>query len=196
MKNLTIFQLQAEIGEIIDEIIDAEIAGDTDAVEALLAKLDTLYESRSIKHEGYVHVIKNSLNTAKGCKAEADFFAKRATALNNLAQTIEGHAQRRSDVQHDEKSVTAGKFRIARQKNSQPTVNVLIDAENLPTDYQNVTIEADKTSLRTSDRQAVRRLTAWIWNTANTSESEPSNLSTTRAYLRGYAHNLKRKVAA
>ena len=147
MKNLTIFQLQAEIGEIIDDIIDAEIAGDTDAVEALLAKLDTLYESRSIKHEGYVHVIKNSLNTAKGCKAEADFFAKRATALNNLAKrlkdTLKGDL-----IEHDEKSVTAGKFRIARQKNSQPTVNVLIDAENLPTDYQNVTIEADKAALK------------------------------------------------
>ena len=147
MKNLTIFQLQAEIGEIIDDIIDAELAGDTDAVEALLAKLDTLYESRSIKHEGYVHVIKNSLNTAKGCKAEADFFAKRATALNNLAKRLKD-TLKEDLIHHDEESAKAGKYRIARQKNSQPTVNVHIPDEDLPSEYQNVTVEADKPALR------------------------------------------------
>ena len=147
MKNLTIFQLQAEIGEIIDEIIDAEIAGDTDAVDALLAKLDTLYASRSIKHEGYVHVIKNALNTAKGCKAEADFFAKRATALNNLAKRLKD-TLKDDLVHHGEESVKAGKYRITRQKNSQPTVNVRIPDEDLPSEYQSVTIEADKTALK------------------------------------------------
>ena len=149
MKNLTIFQLQAEIGEIIDDIVDAEIAGDTDAVDALLAKLDTLYESRSIKHEGYVHVIKNSLNTAKGCKAEADFFAKRATALNNLAKRLKGNLL--DDlVHHGEVSVKAGKYKISRQKNSQPSVYVRIPDADLPPEYQSVTIEADKKALRTA----------------------------------------------
>ena len=147
MRNLTIFQLRAEIGEIIDDIIDAEIAGDTDEVDALHAELDKLYDARTTKHEGYVHVIKNALNTAKGCKAEADFFDKRATALNNLAKRLKD-TLKDDLIAHDEKSVTAGKFRIARQKNSQPTVNVFIDAEDLPADYQNVTIEADKTALK------------------------------------------------
>ena len=147
MKNLTIFQLQAEIGEIIDDIVDAEIAGDTEAVDALHAKLDTLYKSRSIKHEGYVHVIKNAINTAKGCKAEADFFAKRATALNNLAKRLKRNLL--DDlVHHGEASVKAGKYRISRQKNSQPTVTIRIPDEDLPAVYQNVTIEADKTALK------------------------------------------------
>ena len=147
MRNLTIFQLQAEIGEIIDDIVDAEIAGDTDAVDALIAKLDQLYDARTTKYEGYVHVIKNALNTAKGCKAEADFFAKRATALNNLAKRLKNNLH--DDlVHHDEESVKAGKYRIARQKNSQPTVNVRIPDADLPAAYQKVTVEADKTALK------------------------------------------------
>ena len=147
MKHLTIFDLRAEIEQIIDEIVDAEIAGDTDEVDALHAELDKLYDARSTKHEGYVHVIKNSLNAAKGCKAEADFFAKRATALNNLAKRLKD-TLKDDLIEHDEKSVTAGKFRIARQKNSQPTVNVRIPTEELPSDYQHVTIEADKAALK------------------------------------------------
>ena len=149
MKNLTIFQLQAEIGQIIDDIVDAEIAGDTEAVEALLGELDQLYDARSTKLEGYVHVIKNSINTAKGCKSEAEFFDKRATALNNLAKRLK---ERLHDdlVHHDEESATAGKYRIARQKNSVPTVNVSIPDEDLPPEYQSVKVEADKKALRTA----------------------------------------------
>ena len=147
MKHLTIFELQAEIEQIIDDIIDAELAGDKDAVDALHAELDKLYDARTTKHEGYVHVIKNSLNTAKGCKAEADFFAKRATALNNLAKRLKD-TLKEDLIHHDEESVKAEKYRIARQKNSQPTVNIHIPDEDLPAEYQNVTVEADKPALR------------------------------------------------
>lgn len=147
MRHSNIFEIRGEIEQIIDEIVDAEIAGDTDEVDALYAELDELYDARDKKHEGYVHVIKNSLNVAKGCKAEADFFAKRATALNNLAKRLKDTLL--ADlVAYGEKSSVAGKFKIARQKNSQPTVNVSIPAEDLPTEYQNVTIEPDKTALK------------------------------------------------
>ena len=147
MKNLTIFELTAEIEQIIDEIVDAEIAGDKDELDALHAELDKLYDARTTKHEGYVHVIKNTLHAAQGCKAEADFFAKRATALNNLAKRLKD-TLKDDLIEHDEKSTTAGKYRIARQKNSQPTVHVRIPDEDLPAEYQNVTIEADKPALR------------------------------------------------
>ena len=50
VKHLTIFDLRAEIEQILDEIVDAEIAGNTDAVEALHAELDKLYDARSKKH--------------------------------------------------------------------------------------------------------------------------------------------------
>ena len=147
MRHLNIFELRAEIEQIIDEIVDAELAGDTSEVDALYAELDQLYDARSAKHEGYVHVIKNTLNAAQGCKAEADFFSKRANALINLAKRLKDtlHDDLR---EHGEESVTAGKFKIARQKNSQPTVNVRVPVTDLPTEYQNVTIEADKTALK------------------------------------------------
>ena len=114
MNHLNIFELRAEIGRIVDDIVDAELAGDTDKVNALYAELDQLYDARSTKREGYVHIIKNALNTAKGCKSEADFFDKRATALNNLAKRLK-ETLHDDLVHHDEESVTAGKYKIARQ---------------------------------------------------------------------------------
>ena len=50
--------------------------------------------------------------------------------------------------QHGEKSTTAGTFKIARQKNSQPSVILNIEADALPTEYQRITIEANKEALK------------------------------------------------
>ena len=142
----TLFELSSEVKHIIGDIVDAEIAGDTDAVDALVAKLDTAYDAREAKHESYVHVIKNALTAAKGNKAEADDFSARARALNNLAKRLKKRLV--EDLQASgESEVNAGKFRIARQRN-QPSVVLSVDAEDLPAEYQKVEIKADKDALR------------------------------------------------
>ena len=143
----TLFELSDEIKEIIGDIIDAEIAGDKDEVQALLEELDGLHEARESKHEGYVHVIKNSLITGEACKTEAKAFDVRGSALLNLAKRLKERLL--FDLQqHGEETVPAGIFKIARQSNSQPSLILDIEAEDLPSDYQKLTIEVDTDALK------------------------------------------------
>ena len=147
MKHLTLFDLTEAIGDIVDDLVDALIVGDTEAVESLFDELDSLYERRSEKHEGYVHVIKNAEAAADACYKEANAFYARNKALKGLASRLKDTLM--ADLhQHGERRTTAGKFSIARQKNSQPSVILNISAEALPTEFQRLTIEADKTALK------------------------------------------------
>ena len=143
MKHLTLFQLRDEIAELVDEIVDAEIAGDTELVNALLAELANLYEAREAKHEGYVHVIKNAEAAADACYKEANAFYTRNKALKGLATRLKDILMYELKAD-DARSITAGTFKVARQRNSQPSVIMNIEAEALPTEFQRITIEADK----------------------------------------------------
>ena len=148
MKHLTLFQLTDVITDIVDDIVDAIITGDTEvSVESLIDELDSLYERRSEKHEGYIHVIKNAEAAAKACYKEANAFYARNKALKGLATRLKDTLM--ADLQqHGENSTTAGTFKIARQKNSQPSVILNIETEALPTEFQRITIEADKDALK------------------------------------------------
>lgn len=146
MKHLTLFELTDAITDIVDDLVDALIAGDTEEVDSLLDELDSLYERRSEKHEGYIHVIKNADSVAKACKEQANAFYARAKALENLSRRLKDTLL--ADLeQHGETRTDAGNFKIARQ-NGQPRVVVHVEASELPQDYQRVTIEADKTALK------------------------------------------------
>ena len=147
MKHLTLFELTADIEERIDDIVDALIAGDTELVDDLMETLANLYEARDAKHEGYVHVIKNAEAAAEACYQEANAFYARNKALKGLATRLKDTLL--ADLeQHGEKRTTAGTFQIARQKNSQPSVILNIEADALPTEYQRRTIEANKEALK------------------------------------------------
>ena len=143
----TLFDITHEIKAVLRDIEDADIAGDADEVEALHAELEALYDTRDSKHEGYVHVIKNSVASAEGHQAVSDEFGARARALTNLAKRLK---ERLLDdmEQHDESVVNAGIFKIARQRNSQPSLVLSIEAEELPSEYQKVTVEADNPVLK------------------------------------------------
>lgn len=124
------------IEAIIKDLIDAQIAGDADEIQALMEKLDTLYSQRTEKHEGYIHVIRNA-------QAEAQALRARATALTNLAKQLKGTLLD-DMIQHGEKGTNAGKFRLSR-RNGPPRVVLHIDAVELPEKYWRIT--ADKTAL-------------------------------------------------
>ena len=146
MKHLTLFELTDTITALVDDIVDAHLAGDEEELNALYDELESLYGARSEKHEGYVHVIKNAEATAKACRAEAAMFAARGKALENLAKRLKDTLL--ADLhQHGETQTTAGKFKLARQ-GGQPRVVIHVEAAALPQDYQRVTIEADKTALK------------------------------------------------
>ena len=94
-----------------------------------------------------MYLIKNSLASAENHKGTAKAFDARAKAHVNLAKTLKERLL--FDMQaNGEESVPAGEFRIKRQRNSQASVVLDIDAEDLPEDYQKVTVEADKDALK------------------------------------------------
>ena len=146
MSRLTLFELTDTIMTIIDDIVEADLAGDTEELDSLYDELDTHYIARSEKHEGYVHVIKNAEAAVDACKAEAASFTARAKALEALSRQLKENL--RIDLEeHGEKTATAGKFKITRQNGTQRVV-LSIEPSELPTDYQRVTIEANKTELK------------------------------------------------
>ena len=148
MSSLTLFEITDEIVYLIDEIVEAEIDGDAELLTTLYNELDSLYIERTAKHEGYVHVIKNSEATAQACKAEAARFTARAKALESLTHQLKENL--RIDLhENGEKSVKAGEYKISRQNGTQRVV-LTIEPSELPTDYQRVTIEANKTELKTA----------------------------------------------
>ena len=143
----TLFGLTDEIKAIVADIVEADIAGDEDEVQALIEELDTLYDAKESKRQGYVHVIKNSLASAENHKGVAEDFEARAKAHTNLAKKLKNRLL--FDMQeNDEQAAPAGDFKIARQRNSQPSVVLSIQAEDLPAEFQKVTVDADKDALK------------------------------------------------
>ena len=129
MNTFTPFEITDTLEVIRRDIIDAQIAGDEDKIQALMEKLDTLYSERSEKHEGYIHVIRNAEMEAK--------------ALNTLAKLLRGTLLD-DMIQHGEKQNNVGKFRLSRRNGARVVLH--IDADDLPEAYRHIT--ADKNALR------------------------------------------------
>ena len=123
------FEITDTLEVIRRDIIDAQIAGDDDEIQALMEKLDALYSERSEKHEDYIHVIKNAEMEAK--------------ALNTLAKLLRGTLLD-DMIQHGEKQNNVGKFRLSRRNGARVVLH--IDAGELPEAYRRIT--ADTTALK------------------------------------------------
>ena len=149
----SIFDISREIKNITADIIDAEMNGDTEEVDALFEALEDMHASRSDKHVSYIHVIKNAEHAAAGSRAQAEEHRKKAVARENLSKrlkkTLVGDLQHHGDT-----SITAGDFKLARQ--SRESVKLHIEAEDLPAEYQRVTIDADKTTLKRDLKNKVK----------------------------------------
>ena len=129
MNTFTPFEITDTLEVIRRDIIDAQIAGDEDEIQALMGKLDALYSERSEKHEDYIHVIRNAEMEAK--------------ALNTLAKLLRGTLLD-DMIQHGEKRNNVGKFQLSRRNGARVVLH--IDADDLPEAYRRIT--ADKNALR------------------------------------------------
>ena len=129
MNTFTPFEITDTLEVIRRDIIDAQIAGDEDEIQALMEKLDALYSERSEKHEDYIHVIRNAEMEAK--------------ALNTLAKLLRGTLLD-DMIQHEEKQNNVGKFRLSRRNGARVVLH--IDAGDLPEAYRRIT--ADRNALR------------------------------------------------
>ena len=129
MNTFTPFEITDTLEVIRRDIIDAQIAGDEDKIQALMEKLDALYSERSEKHEDYIHVIRNAEMEAK--------------ALNTLAKLLRGTLLD-DMIQHGEKQNNVGTFRLSRRNGARVVLH--IDAGDLPEAYRRIT--ADRNALR------------------------------------------------
>ena len=122
-----------------------EAQAEVDAVEETLTELSS---SVTQKLENYGKFIKNLEVLKKGKEEQIRQFTAQK---NSIARTIEWLKERLLNYlnQHGLEKVEANTFRIAKRFNA-PSVVIEIPLEDLPKDFQRITVEADKTALRTA----------------------------------------------
>ena len=135
----SLYEINAEIALITEDILNT--ADWTEQTE-LLDQLDNLEMERDEKREAYVHVIRNAEAMATDLQRESKAFSLRAGQHRNLAARLKKRLL--EDLQaNGEQRARAGKWNLRRQR-SPEKVAVYIDAEDLPEEFQRVTVAVDK----------------------------------------------------
>ena len=146
MKNWTLYRLTRRVLRVLDKIVDAFIEeGPLDTDDPLYQELDALYSTRNRKLQGYVRIIKSAKPLADAYRAEAELFSKRARAIENIAKRLQHNLIYDMQI-HGEETVVAGNFKIAIRTSE--SVKLLVPAEDLPAEFQNVTVSADKMGIK------------------------------------------------
>lgn len=147
MSKMTLFEIKAKIRDLLDDLIDVEEYGDDAQIEVIRFELETALEDEENKLQAYVHVIRNCETASDAMIEEANRLRNRAKALNNTAKHLKGVLQ--NVMAHEDKlQLPAGIFTIALQRNSQPTITLDCNVEDLPADYQRHSVEPDKVAIR------------------------------------------------
>ena len=94
MNTFTPFEITETLEVMRRDIIDAQIAGDEDEIQALMEKLDALYSERSEKHEDYIHVIRNAEVEAQALQEEVTALRTTRKRIDKPCQTVEGNTSR------------------------------------------------------------------------------------------------------
>lgn len=141
---MTLYEINAEIREKCDAI--TAVGVESAEAEQLFAELESLYTTREAKHEGYVHVIRNAEARAEALRGEAQAFLGRAHAARKLAERLKQQLLVAMQ-QQGEDVLDAGLFRVRRQV-STPAVDIHVEPEALPMEFQKVNVSVDKVALR------------------------------------------------
>ena len=141
---MTLYELNAEIEDILSAI--GTVGADSPEAEPLFDELESLYENRAAKQEGYVHVIRNAETSASALRAEASQFTARAKALERIAERLK-HRLQDDMARHGEQVIDAGMFTVRRQA-SPPAVDVHVPVEALPEAFHKVSVTADKAAIK------------------------------------------------
>ena len=156
---MNLYEIGEKLRDTVTRLFEAEVeikdkGADKDVlqkeIDELSATFDDLQLEQDDKIENYIKAIRNLKNAQEGFTAEAKYFEARAKACETIGKRLKESLltflQLNGLTHH-----SVGKFRIRRQKNSQPTVTVEIPAEQLPEEFQKVTIEADKTAIKNAE---------------------------------------------
>lgn len=160
---LTLWKLDQQLRDRLEDLLEAEETLSAveynkestaeqreDAREAVAEAQEALAEVSELvgnKLGNYAKYIQNLDNLKKGVELKIKEFTRRKNAITRTAEWLKDNLSAYLSV-HGMRSVYAGEFKIAKQKNSQPSVILNIDAEALPTEFQRLTIEANKEALK------------------------------------------------
>ena len=135
---MTLYELNARIAELVEEIdaLDADV--DVDTLKALEEELDEQFIAVDRKREQYCFVIRSADAHAKALREEA-------RQLSQRAKNMEGVSKRLKDRLHDDMVSTGegranvGVFTLTVAK-SPVSVKLEVLPEQLPLEYQRVSI--------------------------------------------------------
>lgn len=165
---MDIYTARADIDELFEIMAEAlasaedakkrgDIEAESDAFKLVMCcreKLDQIQEDVAEKIEWMVKSQKNAEAEAKALKAEADNLTKRARTAQRKADSIKSFIQYTMD-HFGIMKITAGIFKVWQQKNGQRSVKLNCKPEDLPKEYQKITVEADNTAIKDAIKRGV-----------------------------------------
>ena len=145
MKGLSLYQLNAEVMEIVLSIEAAELHECDELIEDLIDELEEAQDAIAKKRESYVHVLRSAEAQANALREESTRFLARARAMENLSKRLK-QALHDDLVEKGEDCADAGIFKLGIYQ-SPPKVVFRVPIENLPSEYKKVTVRADTSAI-------------------------------------------------
>ena len=146
MANLSLYEINQQIMELVAEIDDAEAVGNDALIEELESTISELFPALDKKRESYVRVIRSSDAHANSLREESRRLARRAKNMENLStrlkQTLHDDLATKGEVKAD-----AGIFRLSVAQ-SPPKVQMSVRPEQLPIEFQIVSVSANTALLK------------------------------------------------
>lgn len=135
----TLNRISDDMKMIIREICTAQEEKDSERVEELTCELVDLIGTHRDKYQSTAHVILNSVSAGEWNQAIANQYQAKATAHKNLAKFLKENLHRDMKL-HGITRLDAGQFTIREQKNGIASLEVEVEPEELPKDFQEVVV--------------------------------------------------------
>lgn len=173
---MTIYELDNEIGKILDEIEDYMDAGDgnvvntetgevitVDAYEELQARLDALGEKREEKISNIACWIKQLEADAEAIKKEKMNLAKRQKYCENKAESLKQYLSYALQGEKFKDARVSISYRSSQKVEFAPN----FDYSTLPAEYQKITYEPNRTELKKAILDGTEFDGIWIQDNKN-----------------------------
>ena len=141
---MNLFEIDSALAELENELVEAggEISEEMDA------KLNDLLDSREDKVDGYIAVIRSQKALAAAFKLEEDRLKQNRTARENVAKRLTERLYESMNERGEKELVgRLGKAKVQANGGKAPIV-LLREPEDIPIEYQRVTITADLDAIR------------------------------------------------
>ncbi len=128
-------------GAILSLLATADESGELN--DAVATELDNLAMDRTDKIEGICKVIRTAQGREAAIQAEIDRLQMAKRRETSAVDWLKNYLKS-SMLSAGDKKIEAGTFTVRIQKNSAPSISVMIDAEKLPEQFRRVIVEPAK----------------------------------------------------